>query len=298
MKAKKRIFSTVLLSSTLTISLAVFLPKPKNQAVMRDWFWFNKTFQQKDLLLIVGGDSRVYRGVSTASINSQLDEPIDAVNLGFSSAGYSQEYLDFLVKHFRENAPQKVLVLGVTPFSFSDEARKNEHLKGYTEQGRLEQWKALYLNPSLNLFEPRKVQDLIGLDSAAYSENYHEDGWMESDEIPGDSLKALRSYEHLFDNEKVTSDAIQIFMESIERLAEQGVLVIGFRPPTTPQMRQLENEKSGFKEREFRLLFEQAGGFWIDFKDEEFATYDGSHLRPTSAKKLSEEIGVFIQSKL
>lgn len=291
MKARQRIISTILLSSGLTISLAVLLPKPLNRPVLREWFWYNKTFETNELELIVGGDSRVYRGISTDYINRQLKNPMVGANLGYSSAGYSLAYFEFLEKHFRQSAKIKVLILGITPYSFSAESRKNKHLKTYLNKGFIDRWKALYLNPSLNLFEPRRLEDLLAMDSVSYFESYHEDGWMESDEIPGDSLKALKSYEHLFDDDGTMNQAADIFMLSIKKLREQGVIIIGFRPPTTPQMRVLEDNKSSYDEVSISQRFKLAGGVWLELKDEDFATYDGSHLRPAAATKLSIEIG-------
>ena len=61
---------------------------------------------------------------------------------------------------------------------------------------------------------------------------------------------------------------------------------------------QLENEISGYNEEEIKQRFESSGGRWIEVKDYDFVSYDGSHLHYESAEKLSEIIGEYISKDL
>lgn len=277
-----------MLSFGLTLALAFLLPQSENRSIMREWFWLNKTYRLSDAELIVAGDSRAYRGIDPQSINDE----IIAINLAFSAAGFSKDYLAFVCAHFHENEKEKVLVLGLTPFSLTPTALKNEHLQGFRTMSPFQRYKGLYINPTLRLFEPRTVEDLYPLNvSENYTEVYHENGWMESNDLPGDSLSALNSYQNIFDENRVQASAISYLMKQVDSLSAVGIKIIGFRPPTTPEMHALEDSLSGYNEQAIKQQFEAAGGIWIDVKDEDFATYDGSHLRPASARKLSALIG-------
>lgn len=292
MAAKTKIIATLILSFLLTIALAFTLPQSENRSIMRQWFWLNKTYHLSDAELIVAGDSRAYRGIDPKSIGDDLN----SINLAYSAAGFSKEYLDFVCAHFHENGKEKVLILGLTPFSFTPTALKNEHLQGFQKMSPFQRYKGLYINPALQLFEPRTVEDLYPINvSEKYTEVYHENGWMESNDLPGDSLSALKSYQSIFDENRVEESAASYLMTQVDSLHKAGIMIIGFRPPTTPQMRALEDSLSGFDEHTFKLQFEAAGGLWLDVKDEDFATYDGSHLRPADARRLSKKIGVVLK---
>lgn len=288
MAVKLKIRLALAFGFLLTVALVFVLPQSENRSIMREWFWLNKTFSLSEAELIVAGDSRAFRGIDPSSIT----EGSNNINLAYSGAGFSKEYVDFVCSHFHENEKEKVLVLGITPFSFTPTALKNEHLESFVKMSAFQRYKGLYINPTLQLFEPRTVDDLYPLNvSENYTEVYHENGWMESNDLPGDSLQALKSYQTIFDQNQVQQSAISFLMACVDSLHKDGVVIIGFRPPTTPQMRALEDSLSGFSEAEIRQGFEAAGGVWIQFDDVDFATYDGSHLRPASARKLSALIG-------
>ena len=66
--------------------------------------------------------------------------------------------------------------------------------------------------------------------------------------------------------------------------------MLGFRPPTTPAMLDLEERLSGFDEARFARRFEEAGGSWVALAREGWRSYDGSHLHEDSARRLSDEL--------
>jgi hypothetical protein len=240
----------------------------------------------------MAGDSRAYRGIDPMSISDELT----SINLAYSAAGFSKDYIAFVLSHFHENGKNKVLILGLTPFSFTPIALKNEHLKGFRNKSLFQRYKGLYINPALQLFEPRTVEDFYPINTSEnYIEVYHENGWMESNDLPGDSLSALKSYQGIFDENRVQQAAVSYCITQVDSLHKAGIKIIGFRPPTTPQMRALEDSLSGYNEQSIKQQFEAAGGLWIDFKDKEFGTYDGSHLRPADARRLSKKIGVVLK---
>ena len=257
MAAKNKTIATLILSFVLTITLAFTLPRSENRSIMREWFWLSKTYRLSDAELIVAGDSRAYRGIDPSLISDELT----SINLAYSAAGFSKEYLDFVGAHFHENGKEKILVLGITPYSFSTSSLKNEHLESFLKMNTFQRYKGLYINPTLQLFEPRTIEDLYPINTSKQSiEVYHENGWMESNELPGDSLRALKGYRTIFDNTRADLSAVSYLISYVDSLHETGALIIGLRPPTSPQMRALEDSLSGFDEHTFKVQFEAAGG--------------------------------------
>lgn len=53
---------------------------------------------------------------------------------------------------------------------------------------------------------------------------------------------------------------------------------------------ELENRLSGFNSKEFIESFKEYGGIWIELESKDYHTYDGSHLKGKSARKLSSKI--------
>jgi hypothetical protein len=78
--------------------------------------------------------------------------------------------------------------------------------------------------------------------------------------------------------------------EQTQKWSQKGIMVLAFRPPVSEKMLELENELSGFDQRLFIEKFEECGGTWLNIKQSDYETYDGSHLNRDSAVKLSFEI--------
>jgi len=60
----------------------------------------------------------------------------------------------------------------------------------------------------------------------------------------------------------------------------------------------LENEISGFNEKEVKQRLNKIGVHWIMLKNEDYLSYDGSHLHYDSALKLSQLLGQKIKGAL
>lgn len=106
-----------------------------NSAYEFNRFWIEKTHgvgdQKFDVLIC--GDSRVYRGVSSRVIAEKLTG-YSVFNLSYSSGSYSDFMLDYIEKHLKEGAMQPILILGITPYSLTPKAAMDEHIR--TELGR------------------------------------------------------------------------------------------------------------------------------------------------------------------
>ena len=71
-----------------------------------------------------------------------------------------------------------------------------------------------------------------------------------------------------------------------------------YRSPTSQQVRDLENRKSGFDQSLVRSRLMQVGAEWITVNNEEFKSYDGNHLDKENAEKLSLLLGKEIVGSL
>ena len=74
--------------------------------------------------------------------------------------------------------------------------------------------------------------------------------------------------------------------------------LLGFRPPSTLAMEQLEDSLSGFNYSSFISKFKQNGGVWLTFSLKDYVSYDGSHLHYESANKFSKNLGLKIENTL
>lgn len=261
-------------------------------------FWLKKTFTSESYDVVVAGDSRIYRGVSPDDLLMPLGNGVDAINLGYSSAGFDKKYRSFILSKLDKKGKVKTVVVGLTPHCFTPDALENGHFHEIRATTNADLLTILYLEPILKFFEPRKIKAIFKLNFNHPSnslEKFHNNGWAESDNLKGDSLAALKNYSKVFVDNTVNEEAVNEFMVWIDSVSNAGIQVIGFRPPTTPQMRALEDSLSGFDEEKVRQQFESNGGYWMDVKDEDYSSYDGSHLRSSASRKLSREIGEVIK---
>lgn len=261
-------------------------------------FWYKKTFASNDKDIVLVGDSRVYRGLSPATMNILLKEN-KILNFGYSSAGFDPYFLDEAVKKLSADG-KRILVLGITPHSLTTIAAQNEHYREQAHQEKLPFW-------------VKDIEDFFGRDSTIasikyllnmkqtsekYYSVYHDDGWCEC-HYPLDPGRGLSIYQKRFSSYQVSSEVVENMLSKVKELTKIGVTIFAFRPPTYPDMEKLEDATSGFVEKDFIRDFEAAGGRWL-FLDDRFSfdCYDGSHITGKAAKKLSHELGQKIASAL
>lgn len=299
LSARNKIIITLSLTVALGILIKLVLPEPIKNTGLRDGFWLNKTHSKELKNIVVGGDSRIYRGVSVEAIEQETPG-LTAVNLGYSSAGFSSEYLDFLTARLSSTG-RKILVLGLTPHSFTLDAAKNELYHEHKEVGQFQIFKGMYLSKYLKHFapyKPKELRDLMlhGEPEDKYFEEFRSSGWVKSYRIPEDTVKALDIYENIFSKYQVNDSLITCFFNEVDTLIANDIEVVAFRPPTFDSMSQLEDSLSGYDEEKIKYNVLMRGGVWIDLTNEDYHTYDGSHLHYTSAENLSTVIGKTIQN--
>ena len=272
-----------------------------NDAYEFNRFWIEKTHgvgaQKFDVLIC--GDSRVYRGVSSRVIAEKLTD-YSVFNLSYSSGSYSDFMLDYIEKHLNKGAKQPILILGITPYSLTAKAAMDEHIR--TELGRKKEeiLEYRYFKSVKNHFEALNLNTIMfktrEAPAAKYYQKYnYDEGWVASYKNPADPKAALTEYTRDFLNNKVSHELTTGLLHRISKWTDKGFRVYGFRPPSTTEMVALETKLSGFNESDFVKEFERSGGKWINLDTKEYRSYDGSHLDENSAIKLSNTLGVFLQ---
>jgi hypothetical protein len=250
-------------------------------------FWIVKTHATDKYNCVVCGDSRVYRGVSPQEMEDHLDG-LTVVNLGYSSGSYSNFMMDRMEERLDKSTSPKVLVLGITPYSLTPKASLDGQVKQELARKKEEIFESMYLQPFQLFFEPYEIKWKKGeVEPVRYDQEFFNNGWVASDKIPHDPMAAIEEYTKDFTGNVVSQLVIDTLMTRVQRWQQQGIVVVGMRPPTTPQMVKLEQEMSGFDEAMFSRRFGEAGGVWLEFPIEEYSSYDGSHLDKKSAIRFS-----------
>lgn len=283
------------LTIILVIAIKIFMPNPEKNSAIEHAFWMNKTFPSQKYNIVVGGDSRTYRGISIDAIEAEVKGDLQGINLGYASMGFNAEYLDFLASNLSSDG-QKIIVLALSPHSLTDEAVKNEKYLEYKEKGKFEQIKARYFTQFSKHFAIYKPSNLVeefihSNQGDVYYQEYTPKGWAKSYRFPEDSLTALSIYTNIFSKYQVNPKLVDTLYLKVEEFKQNGITVVAFRIPTFTQLNELENKVSGFNEDDLKQEMESRGCTWIDLNPAEFHTYDGSHLHYKSAEKLSKIIG-------
>ena len=269
--------------------IKLFLPDPKHNKEESESFWSNKTHASSTYDIVACGDSRIYRGISD-DIISTSKEKLSFLNLGYSSAGLSKDYLKFALSKFDPDANPKVLVVGITPHALTKEAFNNYKLNFCLKINGFEKFRFKYFSKYLKHIVPYKFKELINYKENNYLQRYDKSGWIASDKIIQDSTFALKSYKNIFSKYQVIYEDVISFVKNLNSISRSGVQVIAFRPPSTHHMVLLEDSISGFHEHFIREQLDSSI-LWLDFENSDFTSYDGSHLEENSARKLSKLIG-------
>lgn len=285
-----RYLKLISLTIICVVVLKMLLPFQESNSEVRKAFWTKKTYAKNNYDVIACGDSRIYRGISPDLMN-ELPKGLNFLNLGYSSAGLSEEYLDFVVSKFKSDATQKILVVGVSPNSLLREAQKNEQLASFQNQGVFATFRYTYLSPILQNFAPYKPLQLITQEPKNYQETFDESGWVKSDQLRPDSTHALKIYEKMLSESTLEKELLDKTINKLIEIQESGVQIFAIRMPTTQAMEQLEDRLLNYDEKMVKTPLVEKGIIWMSFDEENFISYDGSHLDSESSLRISKLIG-------
>ncbi len=269
----------------------------REEIAIRD-FWQHKVFDLPDhaFTVVVSGDSRVYRGFAPQAVDAAIPGA-RALNYGFSNGGHNPFIFKQVDRLLAETGPRAV-ILGITPTSLTPKAQLNAQYDDYFRKGP-PGW-AQPVEDYVRRVDLRHIKRVLrGQVSKPSNEvyEYRTDGWVRSDWIKRNPESELRNYQAGFDGNRVDPRVIADIEKQTRKWTDAGIVVIGYRPPTTPAMVALENAKSGFDEAAFARAFRAAGGIWVE-PGADFISYDGSHLTPESTVKLSEILAQTIAKQM
>ncbi|MEG1980018.1 MAG: hypothetical protein RR060_04795 [Victivallaceae bacterium] len=296
---------TVLLLVEFNIYRFYIVGKPGEvKALEMEQFLKNKVSGTECYNMVILGDSRTYIGLSPFEIATEV--PGSAINLGYDSGGLNEELFKWVnSKRLRQIGEHRVVIMGISPYSLSTEARQNLNFNKYrrmvastpemTDKYGLGKVLRQLLMP-INLFgvSAAGVQTNKKSDPNSKEERiFYDNGWNEwRSELKAERVKeAPLEYEYIFNATQVDNQSLNEVYDWTRRWSEDGVMVIGVRMPLTPELLKVENEKSGFDEATFRREFEAAGGKYLTFSPEGYLLFDGSHLEAESARRFSTGLG-------
>lgn len=285
-----RCIATVILSISIIFVVGIIKPQPIVPLAM-DRFWVVKTHTNKKVDIVLMGDSRVYRGLSPQAMHSVLPS-YDIFNLGYSSGGLNPTMYEEAEQRLDKSSPNGI-ILGITPHSLTFSAGENEQYLQEKERPFAEILQRRHLNPHLAFFAPItpvQITQLIEPPSRIYYQEFHDDGWVASWTVSEDPSRALKSYRKTLQETEISEDLVKLLFKQTRKWKEKGIIVVGFRPPTTVEMEKLENTFTSFQEQNIAQKFEEAGGIWLSFPLERYHSYDGSHLHKESAIRLSRDL--------
>ncbi len=299
---KERLIWVLLLSGILISAGVLYLPKPDNYMIELEKFWVKKTHGKPVYDMIIIGDSRAYRGISPAEIE-KIIPGIKVLNFGYSNGRLNKFMYKEAEKRFKPDSKQKIILLAITPNALTIESVENEHYLSQLKLPKEEIIERLYFAPFLYYFSPLTPEDILFPDTAEkiqnnYVQEFFDNGWAASYKIVEDSLPALKDYKQWFEKNKVSNKLVNDMAEQIKIWTKQGIKVFALRPPTLHSMKLLEDSLSGFDQKQIKQKIEDAGAIWINTIDNNYHSYDGSHIHRDSAVKLSKKIAQIIKKNL
>ena len=253
--------------------------------------------------VVVGGDSRTYRGVAVDRLARRFGCRV--LNFGFSGESLCGEYLDALAEVLDPDAASPVILLGVSPLSFRDlknyRTGHQRALDTIADEGEIllrtlanEEWR-----DALSPIEPELVLDRFGLrdrrhDRALaddYVQVFHADGWVASDrnvEAPESSWQA-KLQELAWDRPHDPS-CFEDLLARFDTWSAEGIRLVVFRVPTSSDTARIEDALWPVDWPRLIDAVSEVGGVWIDSPETDLRFYDGSHLDAAGGEALSDHI--------
>ena len=271
-----------------------------DQSIDKHSFWLNKTYPSQAFDGVMVGDSRLYRGFSPARIEAKLPG-VTLHNFGYSSARLTPDLLNAALAHLDPKSATPFVVLALTAHSLTapKQGSDNPHYDGFAQRNRAtvwlsqrgawisrKAWPAWIKDPTDGLLMARQ-----GAGSVAYHESFDARGFVASVTTPKDPQRALKSYRKLLTASPVQEARLVALANWVRETTSKGIRVIAMVPPRAPAMEELERQAGGWSKEAVKARLKTAGAQWIDMPWTNLSSYDGSHLDPPSAERVSDQLG-------
>ena len=267
-----------------------------------DRFYIRKAHVVEPCEIVFLGDSRVLRGVSPSAV-AQVAVGARISNFAWNSGSLNPEMYREVERRLESASPARAVVCGVTAMALLAWKATNEQYRENLEKPKDEVFAKLRFTPALRFFRPLTpttvVSSLLGWPPDwTYEQEFYDDGWIASDRVPRDISVAPTLYAETLAGHQVSHEFVEGFLAQTREWTSRGIHVFAFSPPRHAGTREVEVRLTGFDEADLARRFEQAGGTWIDFDDEAYETYDGSHLTRESAIAFSRDLGAALREDL
>ncbi len=300
-----RIVPVLVLALVLIVAIGAIKPRTplpgQGSPVDEDHLFLAKTHERSRHDIVILGDSRALRGIAPAELESNLTSH-SALNLAYNSGGLNPE-IYALADRRLDTRRGGVVVLAVTPLTLLRSKAANPQLAQFRSVPPDEVFLKTRLPRFVKFFEPLTAGPLVvrAFDiqlRSLHFESFHRRGWIATNEVPPDTAEALPLYAANLKDKRVDPELIGALVAQTRRWTANGTHVFACRPPTTRSLRALEDSLTGFDEKLMSSSFIAGGGHWLAFPMDDYATYDGSHLREAQARRFSRDLGARIAAIL
>ncbi len=271
------------------------LPQLPSSNMLNEAFWSKKVTNANKFDIVFIGDSRIYRGISPREIELELNG-LKIYNFGFSSAGIDSLILDKGVNLLKEKGKKEVY-LGISVNSFLKESLMNEHLKSWIKKDKKDLWIKSNFYEELSLFDSYKISDFFKIiQKDLYYEKFDlEKGFVYSNRTKvGDKL-AIEAYENHFKKEYFDTTHVNLVMKEIAKFQQKGIRFKAIVMPISKGLADAEDKYFGKEKLWLFSKFKSFGVEIIEFNNQEYQTFDGSHLKGESAIILSKNLAKSIK---
>lgn len=259
------------------------------------------------------GDSRVFHGLDPAVFEKELGD--SALNLGFDSAGFGADLFQYVEEHFADPAKEmgdpQIVIFGISPNSFTLRASYDAQLVENRQKPASYVRSVLHPTPidryfrPISIFGAPSIKQLLGMAppvadtrSIGIEEKYLDNGFSPIVAAHPDPTAAVASYRSVFQDQHFSNQVADEFIKEVESYNKEGVRIFAVRMPVSQPIREIEDELSGFPEKDVVERFTAAGGTWIPLPRGNFETFDGSHLTGDAAVEFSKLIAENVKGAL
>lgn len=289
---------TIILAIILLITMGSLRPD-ESSGLFPDQYSALKSRWRHCADIVLAGDSRVLIGLSPAEMSKTFKNK-RIYNYGFDSAWFSEEYLKAVEDVLDPQSSERMIILAITPHSLTSRRDgKSDKPFEVPVLSRQDELFNRYLARIMHFFQPLSFKNALeglipAIADSHTTRKYYEDGWISVQREPINESRNSKRYRSYYTDRTVAEKNISSLLKCITDWQSRGIKVVGVLFPTCKEMYELENQISGFDEKEFASRFEQAGGKWISVDQTKYVSYDGSHLQKDSAVRFSNDFARFL----
>lgn len=295
-------FGTLAILLLVTFSFAWLRDDPQF-ATSPPWYWEMKLAWGTDADLVIVGDSTVYRGLNPKKFEDN-GVASHAINFGFSSASLSSEYLFDAASKLNPNSRKKYLVVGVTHWALTPQARKsNGYIDAQINKSKRRtpiSW-VIALDSIIQKLTPLEINAIIHIpnlpaahvraNESEYIQDYHMNGWVGSNYVnsaPERGLEVSRS--NFGNNNFVDTVLIDEAKDTLQKIQDHDGVMIVLVTMRSGLADSLNDELGKIPLLKLAQDLCPSKGKIVEFHPNVNDSYDGVHLTRRAADKLSESL--------